>query len=132
MKFCQTELMTSDYGREYFDNIYIAINSITYIITSVVTDILLYYGECSNVEESHRPRYNMKNEFFFSKLIIAKTKKRYLSQILLREGNRLKKPKTDVKGLTCKLSTLHTRPNTKRLVFKNKVNCGELSLCSNY
>lgn len=104
MKFCQTELMTSDYGREYFDNIYIAINSITYIITSVVTDILLYYGECSNVEESHRPRYNMKNEFFFSKLIIAKTKKRYLSQILLREGNRLKKPKTDVKGFDFKKS----------------------------
>lgn len=102
MKFCQSELMHGNYGREYFDNVYIAINSITYIITSVVTDILLYYGECSNVEESHRPRYNMKNEFFFSKLIVAKTKKRYLSQILLREGNRLKKPKVDIKGFDLK------------------------------
>ena len=39
----------------------------------------------------------MKN-VFFSKLVIGKTKKRYLSKVLLREGNLMKKPKTDIKG----------------------------------
>lgn len=105
MHFCQEELMESDYGRGEMDNVFIAINTITYIITSVVTDCLLYYGECSNVSEEHRGRYAMKNEFFFIKLIIAKTKKRYLSKILLREGNRLTKPKYDIKGFDFKKAT---------------------------
>lgn len=104
MNFCYKELMQGDYGRTFDDNKFVAINAITYIITAVVTDILLYFGECSNVEEKIRPRYNMKNEFYFSKLIVAKTKKRYLSRIILREGNRLKKPKYDVKGFDFKKS----------------------------
>ena len=40
----------------------------------------------------------MKNEFMFTKLVIAKTKKRYLSKVMLREGNLMKKPKIDIKG----------------------------------
>lgn len=105
MNYYLDNVLEGDYGREENDNIFLAVNSITYIITEVVGDILLYYGECSNIEESIRPRYNMKNEFYFAKLIIAKTKKRYLSKILLREGNRLKKPKYDVKGFDFKKST---------------------------
>lgn len=102
MKYCLTNLVPSSCGLDRDDTVFVAINTITYIITSVVTNILEYYGECSNVEESIRPRYNMKNEFYFARLIIAKTKKRYLSIILLREGNRLKKPKYDVKGFDFK------------------------------
>ena len=105
MKYALGNLLKDNYGRSKWDNVYIAINTITYIITAVVTDILLYYGECSNVEESIRPRFNMKNEFFFARLIIAKTKKRYLSKIMLREGNRLKNPKYDVKGFDFKKAT---------------------------
>lgn len=105
MKYALGNLLKDNYGRSKWDNVYIAINTITYIITAVATDILLYYGECSNVEESIRPRFNMKNEFFFARLIIAKTKKRYLSKIMLREGNRLKKPKYDVKGFDFKKAT---------------------------
>lgn len=88
----------NDFGREYMNNVFIAVNSITYVITNVVEDILLRYGECSNVEEKWRPRFNMKNEFFFSKLIIGNAKKRYISKIMLREGNYIKGGKTDVKG----------------------------------
>ena len=72
----------------------------------------------SNVSEEHRGRYAMKNEFFFIKLIIAKTKKRYLSKILLREGNRLTKPKYDIKGLTSILADIFKRPITKKLVMQ--------------
>lgn len=126
MKFCMKELMTSDYGREEDDNIFIAINTITYVITSLVTNCLMNYGEYSNVEESHRGRYAMKNEFYFARLIIAKTKKRYLSKIILREGNRLTKPKYDIKGLTNMLQLdIIKRPSTKKLVFANRVNCWE-------
>ena len=123
MHFCQEELMESDYGRGEMDNVFIAINTITYIITSVVTDCLLYYGECSNVSEEHRGRYAMKNEFFFIKLIIAKTKKRYLSKILLREGNRLTKPKYDIKGLT----DILTR-NVDETLYQVTGNCKQCEL----
>lgn len=102
MNFCEEDLMTGDYGRTPEDNTFVAINSITYVISAVVNDILLYFGECANVEENIRPKYNMKNEFYFARLIVAKSKKRYLSRIVLREGHRLKKPKYDVKGFDFK------------------------------
>ncbi len=38
-------------------------------------------------------------EFYFCKLIIGETKKRYISKIVLREGNKLNPPKEDIKGL---------------------------------
>ena len=42
---------------------FILINTLTYALTELVTDVLLYYGECSNIPEEFRPRFNMKNEF---------------------------------------------------------------------
>lgn len=102
MDFSNRVLMKGDYGRSEEDNVFVSINAITYVISAVVNDILLYFGECSNVEESIRPLYNMKNEFYFDRLIIAKAKKRYLSRIILREGHKLKKPKYDVKGFDFK------------------------------
>lgn len=130
MNYCIDHLMQGSYGRSADDNVFIAINTITYIITEIVTDILLYYGECSNVEESIRPRFNMKNEFYFARLIIAKTKKRYLSKILLREGNRLKKPKYDVKGFDFKkASTSESAENVYMGLVKNDLlNAPEIDL----
>ena len=119
MEYCLGNLFKSSYGRDDERNEFIAVNTITYVITAVATDILLYYGERSNVQEDIRPRYNMKNEFYFNMLIIAKTKKRYMSRIILREGNRLLKPNYDVKGL-------NVRSRTKKFVMENKVNCWEL------
>ena len=91
-------VMKSKYGRDKNKNVFIAVNTLTYIITTVVQSILSLYGKYSNVPEEYRPRLNMKNEFFFIKLVIGKTKKRYLSKVLLREGNLMLKPKTDIKG----------------------------------
>lgn len=105
MDYWLTHLKHGEYGRDPWNNIFIAINTITYVITAVITSALLFYGEKSNVEEKIRPRYEMKNEFFFSNLVLAKVKKRYLSKVLLREGNRLKKPKYDIKGFDFKKSS---------------------------
>lgn len=92
------EVLLEDYGRTKDNNVFIIINTITYAITQVVTDILLTYGKFSNVPKEYRARYNMKNEFMFGKLVIGKTKKRYLSKIILREGNLNNPPKYDIKG----------------------------------
>ena len=83
---------------------FILINTITYTLTQVVTDILLFYGKCSNIPEEFRGRYAMKNEFFMRRLIISEVKKRYMSLFKLREGNLLNPPKTDIKGFDFKKS----------------------------
>ena len=86
----------TSYGRSYKANVYVGINMITYWITTAVADILDTYGINSNIPEEHRSRYAMKNEFMFGLLVIGETKKRYLSSILLREGNVINPPKTDM------------------------------------
>lgn len=98
MEYCLEHVLDKEYGRSKWNNIFIAINTMAYIITAVITDTLLFYGLNSNVAEEYRSGFSMKNEFFFSNLILAKVKKRYLSKVLLREGHRLLKPKYDVKG----------------------------------
>ena len=95
----------TSYGRSYKANVYVGINMITYWITTAVADILDTYGINSNIPEEHRSRYAMKNEFMFGLLVIGETKKRYLSSILLREGNVINPPKTDIKGFDFKKAT---------------------------
>ena len=93
------------YARSYNNNVYIGINMITYWITTAVAAILDSYGIHSNIPAEHRTRYAMKNEFMFGLLVIGETKKRYLSSILLREGNVINPPKTDIKGFDFKKAT---------------------------
>ena len=94
-------ILTNDgncYGRNRLHNVFITVNTITYAITEVVSKILALHAKSINIPEEFRPNLNMKNEFMFTKLVIAKTKKRYLSKVMLREGNLMKKPKIDIKG----------------------------------
>lgn len=98
IEYCFAELMHGDYGRSHIDNVFININTITYVISSVISITLDLYGRHSNISKEHRSRYKMKNEFFFSRLILANVKKRYLNKMLLQEGNLLTKPTYDIKG----------------------------------
>lgn len=93
------------FGRPYLNNIFILVNSITYLVTEAVSRILYLYGKSSNICEKYIAQYSMKNEFFFIKLIIGTAKKRYISKILLREGNLLNPPKADIKGFDFKKSS---------------------------
>lgn len=99
VEYCKTSIMKSNYGRDDMDNVFIAVNSLTHILSTVVELILEQYGEHSNIPENYRHRFNMKNEFFLTKLIIAKKKKRYISLIKLREGNVYTPERVDIKGL---------------------------------
>ncbi len=92
-------LKGEDFGRTDEFNMFIGVNSTAYIITQMVTDILMHYGKMSNVPEEFRPIFNMKNEFLFKKIVIATKKKRYISTTVLREGNLFDPPKPDEKGM---------------------------------
>jgi hypothetical protein len=122
IEYCFDEVMQGDYGRPYIDNVFININVITYIITQVISTTLDLYGIHSNVAKDYRWRYQMKNEFFFSKLILANVKKRYLNKMVLREGNLLVKPKYDIKGYDFrKASTSDETANFYLDVVKNEL-----------
>lgn len=79
------DILQSDYGRSKMNNVFIIVNTITYAITKVVTDILLLYGKYANIPEEYRPSLNMKNELTRGSCktsLIAGTNKRHDYQIL--------------------------------------------------
>lgn len=118
------------YGRDVEHNNFIAVNMIAYILTEAVRDILLFYGENSNIPEEFRPIFNMKNEFYFSRLIIGEKKKRYISKILLREGNLMNPPKSDIKGFDFKKSTTSefAEKEFMKLINKHILQSDEINL----
>lgn len=105
IEYIMYEVKDGDFGRDFEHNSFIAVNTITYTITNVIEDMLLFYGKYSNIPEEFRPMFNMKNEFFNSLLVIGKAKKRYISKQVLREGNLISPPKVDIKGFDFKKST---------------------------
>ncbi len=64
--FCRNEVLQGMYGRDDEHNKFIIINTLTYFITSAVSDILDQYGKHSNIPEEFRGRFGMKNELSIS------------------------------------------------------------------
>lgn len=85
-------------GKTDDDVMYICINIMSYIITKMITEVLNKYTKKANVPKEYRHRVNMKNEFLFTRLILADKKKRYMSSIRLREGKEVLPEKIDIKG----------------------------------
>ena len=109
------------FNRSKENNDFIAVNTVTYLLTKAVADGLENYSKKANMSEAYQHHISMKNEFYFGKLLIGDSKKRYLSKIVLREGNLINPPKFDIKGLTEK-----SRPLIEKSILNNKVNCWEL------
>lgn len=131
MNYIMDEIVGSNtFGRDREHNEFIAVNTITYTITNAIEDMLLYYGECSNIPEEERPRFNMKNEFYNSLLIIGKAKKRYISKQVLREGNLLSPNKSDIKGFDFKKATTSEYAENVFMDLINKyiINSDEINL----
>lgn len=75
-----------------------SINSIAYILDKVTVAILTKYTKRSNIPKEFRGKINMKNEFLFSRIILAPTKKRYITSVRLKEGHEIFPEKVDIKG----------------------------------
>ena len=76
--------------------VYKICNSITYIASKVIGCHLKKFAINSGVPEEYHDRIHMKSEFLFRRMLLGKTKKRYMSKVMLREGTVYEK--TDVKG----------------------------------
>ena len=84
---------------------FISINTMSYIITYMVTTVLGKYTEDVNIPEDYRDKINMKNEFLFSRMVLASKKKKYVSSVRLREGDEIYPEKIDIKGMEFMKST---------------------------
>jgi hypothetical protein len=91
-------LRGKNFGRDLEHNEFIAVNTLAYLLTSAVSDILYKFSTEANICEDYRGLINMKNEFYFRRVIVGLARKRYISKITLREGNLLHPPKVDIKG----------------------------------
>lgn len=77
--------------------VYMFINTICFIATNLIQYHLAKFAETSGISEKYAWRLNMKNEFLFFRMLLTDTKKRYMSKILLREGEIYEK--IDSKGV---------------------------------
>ena len=96
------------------------VNTLTYIVTEMLKELLWNFcGRC-NVLERFRPRINMKNEFCFLKILFAPTKKRYTGKIVLQEG--IPVSKIEIKGYDFKKAGV-TEYVSERMttIIKNRI-----------
>lgn len=80
------------------DLTFTSVNIIAYLITQMIKSLLNNFTTRRNVLDRFKHRINMKNEFYFPRIILAKVKKRYMSVIALKEGRLLNPRKIDIKG----------------------------------
>ena len=118
------------FGRDKNYNTFIIVNTIVYVITAAIEQIMLFYGKSSNIPKEFRPKYSMKNEFFLDLLVIGKAKKRYISRQVLREGNYLQPNKVDIKGFDFKKATCSDYSEKKFMgIIKNRtINSEDIDL----
>lgn len=78
-------------------------NIIMYVLTSLITQCYETLTKAFGIEDqSQRKIIAMKNEFYYSRIMLTNSKKNYSGIIKLQEGNMLNPPKHDIKGLAIK------------------------------
>lgn len=80
------------------DLTFTSVNILAFLVTQMIRSLLNNFCDRRNVLERFKPRINMKNEFYFTRMVLAKVKKRYMSAIALKEGRLFNPKKIDIKG----------------------------------
>lgn len=75
-----------------------SVNLMSYIIDKLIAEVLLIHTTRMNMLPEYRPMINFKNEFYFTKLLLAPVKKRYVASIKLKEGKEFNPEKAEIKG----------------------------------
>lgn len=73
-------------GRDFKELVYMFINTVCYMSTNLITDHLKLFANKSGILPEYTKWLGMKNEYLFYRMLLTDTKKRYMSKILLREG----------------------------------------------
>lgn len=80
------------------DKTFASVNALAYLVTQMVTEALNHYCSRANVLPKFWHRINMKNEFYFPRMLLADVKKRYIALMKLKEGRELVPTKIEIKG----------------------------------
>lgn len=113
------------------------LNVLSDFSTKAITERLWEYMSVLNVPEDDRPHVNMKNEFYYSRVIVTYAKKSYVGLQKRQENVIFKKPELDVKGVNFFKSTA-SADTTKFIYDEVLMNqlltpaSGEVSLRSTY
>lgn len=75
------------------------VNIIMYQMTKLVNKVMLTVTGDWNISKEFGKIINMKNEFLLKRIMLTSNKKNYASIILMQEGNIIKNPTVDVKGM---------------------------------
>lgn len=81
------------------------LNTLAVLISTAVAKTLYYYLGKANVAEEDRPYINMKNEYYYSRVVTTYAKKSYIALMVRQEAHMFDPPKLDVKGVNFFKST---------------------------
>lgn len=91
------------------DKAFIAVNIFASILTKLVNDhVLATYCDYANILPRVAPKLNLKNEYYYTRMVLTSTKKRYVGSIRLREGKEIYPEQIDLKGRLTRPAALVT------------------------
>ena len=102
--FVKEEVCENSFNKPVSDIEFISVNLLAIFLSKVINSGLLTLAKHMNVKEEYGKKYNMKNEFYLSRIIFTDAKKRYVSNSILQEGQLLNNGlgKADIKGFDFK------------------------------
>ena len=83
------------------NKLFASVNCLAFLVTRMVQTLLKKYCEDCNLLDEYAKRVNMKNEFYYARMLLADVKKRYAARTRLQEGVEIKvgsRKELDVKG----------------------------------
>lgn len=99
------------------------LNVLSNFSTKAIMERLWFYCGTANIAEEDRQHINMKNEFYYSRVMVTFAKKSYVGLQKRQEEVVFKEPKIDVKGVNFFKST--ASEDTSKFIY-DKVLMGEL------
>lgn len=97
---------------------YILVNILSYFLTKYCQLFLKRYCTHVNIPETYHWCINMKNEFYYPKMVLTEAKKHYLTLTKLQEGKEINPPKIESHGM--EYIKADTSDNTREF-FENLV-----------
>lgn len=113
------------------------LNVLSCMASAAIAETLWNYLGYVNVAEDDRKYIKMKNEFFYSRVIVTYAKKSYIGLMIRQEAHVYEKPKLDVKGVNFFKSTASEK--TSKFIYDDilmkqllKSEDGKISLSRTY
>lgn len=110
---------------------WLSITNLTNLVLFKSTESVLYrYCTHCNIPEDYKQYVAMKNEFIYDVFLLTSARKNYIARVLLEEGNLLKTPEIQFKGLGFIKSSFNAKVSKaiKRIVTDNIISLEPTSL----